>query len=112
MRLISKKIFLDEKELATEKIIKIWEKLYKKELNVQTNWNKYKNFLFIKKNKKISKILKKFKSKNSYLTKSNYKFPILNEKEIKKKVKKLNEILEIDKKIDCKLIGERTILIK
>lgn len=113
LRLISKKIFLDEKELASEKIIKIWEKLYKKELNVQTNWNKYKNFLFIKKNKKkISKILKKFQSKNSYLTKSNYKFPILNEKEIKKKVKKLNEILEIDKKIDCKLIGERTIIIK
>ena len=40
------------------------------------------------------------------------KFPPLDINEISKKISKLKIILKIDKKIECKLVSERTIVIK
>ena len=44
--------------------------------------------------------------------KKNYKFPALNENDICKKVLRLQNILGIKKKLQCKLLTETTILIK
>ena len=44
--LISNKIYIDESELAAEKILKIWESLNNDKISVPNNWTKY--HLFIK----------------------------------------------------------------
>ena len=49
----------------------------------------------------------KFKS-----AKENNKFPSLDESEICERVSRLRHILKIEKKIECKLLSDRTILIR
>ena len=44
--------------------------------------------------------------------KENYKFPALNEKDIRAKVLRLQKILGTKKELKCKLLSETTILIK
>ena len=44
--------------------------------------------------------------------KENYKFPLLEKKDIYNRVKKLTNALEINEKINCDLISNRTILIR
>ena len=105
---ISKKIYIDKNELAAKKIIKIWEKNEKEKLSTKSNLIKFQLLL---KKKEFKRAAKKFinKIKNS---KENYKFPSLIEKDIVIKVKKLKNILGIEREIYCKLLSERTILIK
>ena len=45
-------------------------------------------------------------------TSNNEKFESFDIKEINRSVEKLQKILKIDKKIECKLISERTVVIK
>lgn len=105
---ICKKIYIDKNELAAEKIIKIWEKNEKEKFSIKSNLTK---FQFDLKKIKFKKMGKKIfnKTKNPL---ENYKFPSLIEKDIINKVKKLKNILGIEKEIYCKLLSERTILIK
>lgn len=100
-KLISQKIYFDNNELASNKIIKEWEKLYNNNLHLPTNWKKLYFLL------KVTSIRNKFKTRNK-----NWKFPPLNKNDINERVKKIKHALNIKQKIDCKIISERAVLIK
>jgi surface carbohydrate biosynthesis protein len=112
-KIIAKKFFFDKNELAAEKIIKIWEKNQNLKSINNSNWLKFE---FLMKKKKIrnaiKRILKKIYFSKFNQQKENYKFPPLKEKDIINKVKRLQNILGIKKEISCKLLSERTILLK
>lgn len=105
--IISKKIFIDDKETAANKIIKIWEVLNEKSLSKINNW-----FIFTLHLKKmrfngfIGRSLKLIKKEDTS------KFPSLNHYQINQKVNELRKILGIKKKIECKLLSNRAILIR
>lgn len=110
---ISKKIYIDKNELASERIIKIWESFEDNNLSLKYSILKFQWTLkiinFIKKYLLIKKNFKKFSFINNN---ENFKFPPLNESDILKKFSKFKKILKIKKNIQCKLLTERTILIK
>ena len=115
---VFKKIYFDENELSAKKIIKVWESLSatNEKLSRPNNWIKFKMFLtIIKLRGIIGRLLKKIFPKNfsqvSY-NKENFKFPSLREKDILERVTRLQHILGIKEKIDCKILSEKTILIK
>ena len=113
---IFKKIYIDDKELAAEKIIKIWESITNNEISQSINLVKLKFFILkMKINGLIGNVLKtlslkRFRNFGSHG--NDPKFPPLDINEISKKISKLKIILKIDKKIECKLVSERTIVIK
>ena len=107
------KIYIDNDELAAEKIVKIWERITNKDLTKPSNWTKFQWLLRVMKFRKTTgKILKKLFQVRFGSVKENYKFPPLDEQNICARVKRLQDILEIDKNLECKLLSERTILIK
>jgi len=115
---VFKKIYFDENELSAKKIIKVWESLSatNEKLSRPNNWIKFKMFLtIIKLRGIIGRLLKKIFPKNfsqvSY-NKEDFKFPSLREKDILERVTRLQHILGIKEKIDCKILSEKTILIK
>ena len=111
-KIISKKIYVDEEEYAAKKMIKVWEGLNNEQLSKTNNWSKFKFKLKIMKfNGMIGKIYNRF-IKNKYKERENYKFPSLNEREILDKVNKLQKSLKIKEQLDCKLLSDRTVLIK
>lgn len=111
--IVTNKIFFDEEELAAYKIIKKWEGLDNKNLSQTSNWIKFQWFLKVKNLKKtLSEVLKKLSPSKFGKYKENHKFPPLNKHDISKRVSNLQRVLGIDKKLECKLLSERTILIK
>ena len=112
---VSKKIYIDNNELAAEKIIKCWETLSKNQNNFSqtSNWMLFKLFLkAMKVNGIRSRIFKSLTSGKLNFRRNNYKFPPLKKNNIDSRVKKLQEVLGIKKNLECKLLSERTILIK
>ena len=110
---LSKKLYIDNNELAAEKILKAWESLDNKNLSQSNNWMKFYWFCKIIRFKKIfHKIMSKLFINKLKPFKENYKFPALNEKDIRAKVLRLQKILGIKKELKCKLLSETTILIK
>lgn len=110
---VNQKIFIDENELAAEKIIKIWESFDNKKLSQNTNWKKFGSFLKYKKfRESAARLLKKFFPTRFGKNKKSYKFTSLSEEDISKRISKLQNILGIDKRLECKLLSDRTILIK
>ena len=111
--IVTKKILIDEEELAAYKIVKKWDSLDNKNLSQTSNWTKFQWFLkAINFKKTLIEVLKKlFPSKfGSY--KENHKFPPLNKHDISKRISNLQQILGIHDKLECKILSERTILIK
>ena len=96
-------------------MIKIWESLAI-ENNISSksiNWIMFKLLLRIMKfNGMICRILGNLSSDKIGPKKGNFKFPSLNREDICKRVDRLQQILGINEKIECKLLSERTILIK
>ena len=111
--LLLEKIFLDDNELAAEKIINIWEKLAIKNSLKSYKLNNLELFLkFLKIKNILGNIYKKLLlNKNSYLD-VDYKFPSLEIKKICTIISKFQKVLNIDKNLECKLLYDRTILIK
>ena len=112
---VVKKIYIDDKELAAEKIIKHWESLSKN----QNNFSKSSNWILFKLALKAMKIngIRNRIFKGLFLgkfnfRKKNFKFPPLDGNDINMRVKKLQDVLGIKKNLECKLLSERTILIK
>ena len=110
---LSKKIFIDEEELAAKKIIKVWEKIAENKFTKTSNIKKflwflkydhYKNMI-----KSAIKILIKYNSNNSS---ENLKFYPLNQNDMQERIERLQSILGIKEKIRCKLLSERTLHIK
>lgn len=111
--LISKKIFFDGEELAAYKIVKKWDSLTSENLSQTSNWTKFQWFLKATNFKRtLSKVLKKLFPNRLGNYKENYKFPPLNKNDISKRISSLEQVLGIDEKLECKLLSERTILIK
>ena len=109
---ISKKIYLDINELAAEKMVKIWENIADESLNHPFEIKKFQRLLnYIKFRKFISKLLRKlFPGKFGHF-KQNNKFPLLERNDVYERVNRLQHILGI-KGLKCKLLSDRTILIK
>ena len=107
------KIHFDKEELAAEKIIKVWESLDNKNLSSSVNWIKFEYFLKLKEIRGVffnwikKVVLSRFNSPTI-----NHKFPDLDKKDIYDRVKRFKSILGINKKIECKLLSKKTILIK
>ena len=110
---ISKKVYIDNQELAAEKIIKVWESFSQELLSQPNNWIKFYCYLKIINLKPLfrnfmNKLFPKvFKSKND-----NHKFPPIEGNDIKKRVKRFENLLGIKTKIKCQILSERTIIIK
>ena len=110
---LSKKLYIDNNELAAEKILKVWESLDNKNLSQSNNWMKFYWFCKIIKFKRVfHNIMSKLFIDKFKPIEKNYKFPPLNEKDIRAKVLRLQQILGIKKELKCKLLSETTILIK
>ena len=113
---ILSKIYVDNNELAAEKMIKAWENISDEKFFKPINLTKLKLFSFkLRINRLMGDILKKiFKSKFKRLgtRTNNQKFPPLNIKDINENVKKFQKILNIKKKIECRLVSDRTIIIR
>ena len=96
-------------------MIKIWESLAT-DNNISyksINWILFKLLLKIMKfNGMIGRTLRNLSSAKAGPKKGNFKFPSLNREDICKRVNRLQHILRINEKIECKLLSERTILIK
>ncbi len=112
-KVIHEKIYFDEKELSANKIIKIWETLEDHNNFKPINIFKLKMFLKLKNLKNIFfKLLRSFSIYNSNSLTEDIKFSKLNEDDIQKRVKKLQNILGIKKNLRCEVLSKRTILIK
>ncbi len=107
------KLYIDNNELASEKIIKIWESLDNNNLSKSNNWI---NFYFYCKMVNLKEIFRKilgFLFPNKFKPfKENQKFPKLNESDILSRVHRFQKIFGIKKKIKCKILSRKTILIK
>jgi hypothetical protein len=110
---LSKKLYIDDNELAAEKILKIWESLDDKNLSQSNNWMKFYWLCKIIKFKRVfHNIMSKLFIDKFKPIEENHKFPPLNEKDICAKVLRLQHLLGIKKELKCKLLSETTILIK
>ena len=112
---VSKKIYIDKSELAAEKIIKVWESLASDDniFSKSSNLILFKILLKIMKfNGMIGRVLRRFSKSKFRVEKENFKFPSLDSHDICERVNRLKRVLGINEKIECKLLSERTILIK
>ena len=111
--IILKKINLDDDKLAVERIFTVWESLNKDKISKPTNWIKFKWFLKAMKLRDfIRRELKRISQKRFDQKKENHKFTELDINNISERINKLQNILGIDKKLECKLLSDKTILIK
>ena len=111
-KIVRNKIYIDEKELAANKIINLWEKLGDDSLSRSNNWFLFKLSLKIMKLNGIFGGLFKSLINKNFQKRENFKFPPFNEKTINQKKRKLQKVLGISEHIDCQLLSDRTLLIK
>lgn len=110
---ISNKLHIDNNELAVEKIIKVWESLDNNRLSESNNWTNFYCYCKIINFKEVlRKMLGKLFPSIFIPFKENQKFPPLDEKDIHTRVKRFQNLFGIKKKIKCKLLSKKTILIK
>lgn len=110
--IITKKIFIDNK-LSVERIIDIWEKTSEGNFSNDSNIKKYKYLLnYDKYKKKFKNLIKKFFLIKSISKNIEPKFQVLNKDDISERVKKFQQILNINEKLECEVLSEKTILIK
>ena len=111
--IFSKKIHLDKNELAAQKIVKLWESLDNQKLSKPSSWGVYHLFLKISNFKdKIGRYLRKIFPLRYLNFREDFKFPPLDKNNIFDKVNRLKNAIGVDKKLECKLLGKRTILIR
>ena len=109
---ISKKIFIDKK-LSIERIIDIWEKISRGNFSNDSSIKKYKLLLNYDKSKiKFKNLIKKLLPINRISKDTPPKFHVLDKDDILERVKKFQQILNINEKLDCEVLSEKTILIK
>ncbi len=112
---ILKKVYLDDNELAAEKMIKIWENISNGTVYKSINMTKFRFFILkMKINQLIGDVLKKlsFSRFSNFGTSKNHKFTSFNINDVNDTVEKVQKILKIDKHIKCELISKSAIIIK
>ena len=113
--LVSKKVYLDDNELAAEKMIKIWENVSDNKIYKSINLTKFKFFIFkMRINRLIGDVLKKlfFSRFGEFGTSKNLKLTPFDITEITNIIAKVKKIQKIDTNIECKLISKSAIIIK
>ena len=96
-------------------MIKIWESLdrAKNTNSKNSNWIMFKYLLKVMKfNGIVGRLLKKLFTGRPSSKKRNFKFPSLDKSDICERVNRLKYVLGIKENLECKLLSERTILIK
>ena len=107
-KILVNKIFVDENETASKKILKIWENIGNENLSRPNNWFLFKLSLNIMKfNGRLHKFFK-----NESKTKKNFKFHSFEREKILIKIDKLKKILKIKQQLNCEFLSDRTLLIK
>tara|TARA_B100001063_G_scaffold240589_1_gene265826 strand:- start:229 stop:990 length:762 start_codon:yes stop_codon:yes gene_type:complete len=110
---LSERIFIDKKELSADKIIRVWESLDNMSLSKSNNWTKFYWLLkIINLKRALSKIVTKLFPNKSKIVNENDKFPPFDENDISERVSRFQHTLKIEKKLECKLLSNKTILIK
>ena len=93
--------------------MKVWHSLNDKNLSKSNNLVKFYLLLnFLKFAKKFVKIFKILSLNKINFFKDNQKYPPLNGVDINSRVIRLKDILGIKENINCKILSERSILIK
>ena len=111
--IVSKKIYLDDDKLAAERMIKIWENIANDKLSQSSNLKKFKWLLKYYKFKRIiSQALRRLFPVKFNSVYKNPKFPELDQHDIAERIKKFEHILGLSKKLECKLLSEKTIYIR
>jgi len=109
---VSKKVYLDNKELAVEKIVKVWNNLENGRFSNTSNWTKFHWLLkAIKLRKMPGNIFRGLLKGKLEIYDANNKFPKLDKNDIYARVSKIQKILGI-KGLNCKVLSDRTILIQ
>ena len=110
---ISNKLYIDSRELAAEKILKIWDSFSDKSLSISNNWIKFYLLIkIIKLTRFCRNILGKLFPNKFKPIKENYKFPPFDENDIRGRLDRLQDLLGIEKKLECKFLSDRTLVIK
>lgn len=110
--LIMDKLNLDD-ELAAEKIVKIWESLSRDGLSKTSNFRAFQLLnKLVEFRDSIGFFLRKIFPERFSRFRKDLKFKPLEKNDIYNRVNKLQGILGIQEKIECKLLAKRTILIK
>jgi len=110
---VSKKIYLDKNELAAEKMIKLWESLGQDNFSKTSNMLKFEWFLkIVKFRSAIGAMLRKLFPAKFGQREDDWKFPSLNNNDIHERISRFKHVLKIDVELECKLLSDRTILIR
>ena len=110
---IKSKIYIDQNTLASEKMINIWEDIFKDGNTESSNWKKLKLVLKMKKFRdRIGRNLQKFFPSSFKRFKEDTKFSFIKKDDIVERIQILRNILKIEEKLECELISNRVILIK
>tara|TARA_B100001057_G_scaffold499923_1_gene612532 strand:+ start:180 stop:1565 length:1386 start_codon:yes stop_codon:yes gene_type:complete len=113
--LVSKKVFIDDNELAAEKMIKIWENISDNKIYKPINLTKFRFFIFkMRLNRLIGDVLKKlfFSKFGNFGTSKNFKLTPFDMNEITNTIAKVRKIQKIDTNIECKLLSKNAIIIR
>lgn len=109
---ISQKLYIDINELAARKILRVWESFDDEKYSQPINWLRFNWLKITNLRNHTRKILAAVFPNNSKNVNDNFKFPPLDENDIRSRLSRLQNILGLKKKIECKLISDRTIFIK
>ncbi|SFC96420.1 surface carbohydrate biosynthesis protein [Thiohalospira halophila DSM 15071] len=110
---VAKKVHLDDAELAAEKIVKVWESLDNGELSSPCNWTKFHAHLKLAKLRSVvGTALRNALPGRFGPAKENYKFPPMDAADIRGRISRLQRVLGLDEELECKLLSERTVLIR
>jgi hypothetical protein len=110
---IAKKIYLSHTQLAAEKIVEVWESLENGKVSGLNNWRKIQGYLKLLEIKRVigGMIRNAFPHKFEP-AKENSKFPPMDIGDIRDRVSRFQRILNIDRKIECYKLAERTVLVR
>lgn len=111
---VVKKIYLDDKELAAEKIVNIWESLDKEgECGHLNNWWKYHWHLTLAGlRKKLVFSLRKAFPRIFGAAQEEYKFPPMSIADIRGRISRLQRVLGLNGPLEVRLISERSVLVR
>lgn len=109
---ITTKIHLDDEELAAEKMMKAWERLAGDKLPHSGKWNKLQASLVFSELRSNTRLaLSKILRGPPGPGRQNFKFPAMNSADIEERISRLQNVLGLSIKLDCKLLSGHAVLV-
>ena len=110
---ITKKVHIDDFELAAEKIVKIWESLDHRKLSHPPKILRLKLLILLTKfNRIVRTFLSNMLPRTFSPLKENQKFPPMKAADIHDRVRRLQKVLGQNEPLECILVSEQTLLIR